>query len=75
MEHRLVLAGREQTYAINETPVDYKQGSFYESSVAGNLGVNYSLDNNTLAYLHIDNRFSNFTRGTYDASLGIQIKF
>jgi hypothetical protein len=75
LEHRLVLAGREQSYAINGTTVDYKQGSFYESSVAGNMGVNYSLDNNTLAYLHVDNRFSNYTQGTFGASMGIQIKF
>jgi hypothetical protein len=75
LEHRLVLAGREQSYAINETTVDYKQGSFYESSVAGNMGVNYSLDNNTLAYIHVDNRFSNYTQGTFGASMGIQIQF
>jgi hypothetical protein len=75
LEHRRVLAGREQTYKVSDTIVDYRQGSFYESSVAGNMGANYSLDNNTLAYVHLDSRFSDNTQGTYGASMGIQIQF
>ncbi|MBT5633712.1 MAG: hypothetical protein HOJ13_13380 [Nitrospina sp.] len=75
LEHRRVLAGREQTYKVSDTIVNYRHGSFYESSAAGNLGANVSLDNNTLAYLHLDSRFSDQTRGTYGASMGIQIQF
>ena len=75
LEHRGVLAGLEQTYKVSDTIVDYRQGSFYESSVAGNMGANYSLDNNTLAYVHLDSRFSDNTQGTYGASMGIQIQF
>ena len=75
LEHRRVLAGREQTYKVSDTIVNYRHGSFYESSAAGNLGANVSLDNNTLAYLHLNSRFSDQTRGTYGASMGIQIQF
>lgn len=75
VEHRVVLSGREQTYKISDTIVNFNHGSYYENTAAGNLGVNVSLDNNTLAYVHLDSRFSNNTRGTYGASMGIQIQF
>ena len=75
LEHRGVLAGLEQTYKVSDTFVNYREGSYYENTAAGNLGANVSLDNNTLAYLHLDSRFSDQTRGTYGASMGIQIQF
>ena len=75
VEHRVVLSGREQTYKISDTIVNFDHGSYYENTAAGNLGASYSLDNNTLAYVHLDSRFSNNTRGTYGASMGIQLSF
>ncbi len=75
LEHRTVLSGREQSYAINGTTVDYKQGSFWESTAAGRLGATYLMDDNTLAYVNIDSRFSNHTRGTYGISVGMKLNF
>ncbi len=75
LEHRTVLAGRDQSYAINGTTVDYRNGSFYENTAAGNLGARYAMGENMLAYVNLDSRFSNQTRGTYGASMGIQISF
>jgi hypothetical protein len=75
LEHRKVLMGREQSYAINGTTVDYRQGSFWENTAAGRLGATYLMDNNTLAYVNLDSRFSNQTRGTYGASVGMKILF
>ncbi len=75
LEHRTVLAGRDQSYAINGTTVDYRNGSFWENTAAGKLGVRYAMNDHTLAYVNLDSRFSNQTRGTYGASMGIQISF
>jgi hypothetical protein len=75
LEHRKVLMGREQSYAINGTTVDNKQGSFWENTAAGRLGATYLMDNNTLAYVNLDSRFSNQTRGTFGASVGLKILF
>ena len=75
LEHRTVLSGREQSYAINGTTVDYKQGSFWENTAAAKLGVTYLMDDNTLAYVNIDSRFSDHTRGTYGVSVGMKLNF
>ncbi len=75
LEHRKVLMGREQSYAINGTTVDNKHGSFWENTAAGKLGATYLMDNNTLAYVNLDSRFSNQTRSTYGASVGIKLNF
>ena len=75
VEHRTVLAGRTQSYAINGTLVKSKNGSFWENTAAGKLGVHYAMNENTLAYVNIDSRFSNNTRGTYGLSVGMKLNF
>ena len=44
-------------------------------SIAGKLGANYSINNNMVAYVNIDSRFSNLIRGTYGASVGLKLNF
>ena len=75
IEHRTVLAGREQRYSVNGTFADYKDGSFFENSLATNIGMDYTMKNNAIAYVRLDNRLSNLTRGTYGGSLGIRVAF
>jgi len=75
LEHRTVLSGREQTYSINGTTAEFKNGQFWQNSVAGKLGANYSMNNNMVAYVNIDSRFSNLIRGTYGASVGLKLNF
>jgi hypothetical protein len=75
LEHRTVLAGREQSYAINGTTADSRNGQFWKNSVAGKLGANYSMNNNMIAYVNVDSRLSYHTRGTYVASVGLKINF
>ena len=75
LEHRTVLTGREQSYAINGTTADSRNGQFWQNSVAGKLGANYSMNNNMIAYVNVDSRFSDRTRGTYGASVGVKLNF
>lgn len=75
LEHRTVLTGREQKYVINGTGAESKNGQFWQNSVAGKLGANYSMNNNMVAYVNIDSRFSNLIRGTYGASVGLKLNF
>ena len=75
LEHRTVLTGREQKYVINGTGAESKNGQFWQNSVAGKLGANYSMNNNMVAYINIDSRFSNLIRGTYGASVGLKLNF
>jgi len=75
LEHRTVLSGREQKYVINGTGAESKNGQFWQNSVAGKLGANYSMTNNMVAYVNIDSRFSNLIRGTYGASVGLKLNF
>ena len=75
LEHRTVLTGREQSYSINKTLAKSRNGQFWQNSVAGKLGANYSFNNNMFAYLNIDSRFSNLIRGTYGASVGLKLNF
>ena len=75
LEHRTVLTGREQSYSINKTLAKSRNGQFWQNSVAGKLGANYSFNNNMFTYLNIDSRFSNLIRGTYGASVGLKLNF
>ena len=87
LEHRIVLAGRNQTYSINNVSVDFRGGSFYENSVAGNLGLNYSFINQKQhcdiynefcggsLYIQLNSRLSDETRGTYGGSVGLRLNF
>ena len=87
LEHRTVLAGRNQTYSINNVSVDFRVGSFYENSVAGNLGLNYSFINQKQhcdiynefcggsLYIQLNSRLSDETRGTYGGSVGLRLNF
>ena len=87
LEHRTVLAGRNQTYRINNASVDYRHGSFYENSVAGNLGLNYSFIDHKPGcnvyeefcggslYIQLNSRLSNETRGTYSGGVGVRLNF
>jgi hypothetical protein len=87
LEHRTVLAGRKQTYRINNATVDHRHGSFYENSVAGNLGLNYSLidhkqDCNAYKefcggsfYIQLNSRLSDKIRGTYGGGVGVRLNF
>ena len=75
LEHRTVLTGREQSYSINKTLAKSRNGQFWQNSVAGKLGANYSFNNNMFAYLNIDSRFSNLIRGTYGGSVGLRLNF
>ena len=75
LEHRTLLRGREQTYAINGTTVSTRHGQFWQNSVAGKLGANYSINNNVVAYVNLDSRFSTLARGTYGATVGLKLNF
>ena len=75
LEHRTVLTGREQKYVINGTGAESKNGQFWQNSVAGNLGANYSMNNNIAAYVNLDSRLSDYNRRTYGASVGLKINF
>tara|TARA_Y100001960_G_scaffold329605_1_gene421425 strand:- start:218 stop:1699 length:1482 start_codon:yes stop_codon:yes gene_type:complete len=75
LEHHSVLRGRKQTYTINGTTADTRHGQFWQNSVAGKLGANYSMNNNMVAYVNLDSRFSNLARGTYGASVGLSLNF
>jgi len=87
LEHRTVLAGRNQTYRINNASVDYRHGSFYENSIAGNLGLNYSFINQKQhcdiynefcggsLYIQLNSRLSDATRGTYGGGVGVRLNF
>ncbi len=75
LEHRTVLSGREQTYSINGTTAEFKNGQFWQNSVAGKLGANYSMNNNMVASINVDGRLSNLFRGTYGASVGLKLNF
>ncbi len=75
LKHRTVLSGREQTYSINGTTADNRHGQFWQNSVAGKLGANYSMNNNMVAYVNVDSRFSNLFRKTYGASVGLSLNF
>ena len=59
----------------NDTTTEFKNGQFWQNSVAGKLGANYSMNNNMVAYVNIDSRFSNLIRGTYGASVGLKLNF
>ena len=86
-EFRLALAGKNQTYRINNTPTDYTDGSFSENSGSGNLGLSYrfhdraidstskSRINHGLAYIQLNGRLSDENRGTYGVSFGIRLNF
>ena len=87
LEHRTVLAGRKQTYRINHAAVDHRHGSFYENSVAGNLGLNYSFIDHKAGcnvyegfcggsfYIQLNSRLSDETRGTYGGGVGVRLNF
>lgn len=75
LEHRTVLSGREQTYSINGTKADSRNGQFWQNSVAGKLGANYSMNNNMVAYINVDGRLSNLFIGTYGANVGLKLNF
>ena len=83
-EFRLALAGKNQTYRINNTPTDYTDGSFSENSGSGNLGLSYRFGwsgpsksklHQGLAYIQLNSRLSDETRGTYGGSFGIRLNF
>ena len=79
-EFRFVLAGKNQTYRINDATADYDDGSFSQNSGSGNLGLSYRFGsksklNQGLAYIQFNSRLSDETRGTYGGSLGISINF
>jgi len=83
-EFRFALAGKNQTYRINGTPTDYTDGSFSENSGSGNLGLSYRFGwfgpsksrlNQGLAYIQLNSRLSDETRGTYGGSFGMRLNF
>ena len=81
-EFRFALAGKNQTYRINGTPTDYTDGSFSENSGSGNLGLSYRFGGPSksklregLAYIQLNGRVSDETRGTYGGSVGLRLNF
>ena len=83
-EFRLALAGKNQTYRINNTPRNYTDGSFSENSGSGNLGLSYrfgwfgpsrSKMHQGLAYIQLNSRLSDENRGTYGGSVGLRLNF
>ena len=81
-EFRFALAGKNQTYRINGTPTDYTDGSFSENSGSSNLGLSYRFGGPSksklregLAYIQINGRVSDETRGTYGGSVGLRLNF
>ena len=83
-EFRLPIGGKKQTYRINGTPTDYTDGSFSENSASANLGLNYPFGwfgpsksklYQGLAYIQLNSRLSDETRGTYGGSFGMRLNF
>jgi len=83
-EFRFVLAGKTQTYWINDASADYNDGSFSQNSGSGNLGLSYRFGwfgpsrselNQGLAYIQFNSRLSDETRGTYGGSVGLRLNF
>ena len=86
-EFRLALLGKKQTYWINGTEANndvFADGSFYENSGSGNLGLSYrfgwfgpsrSKMRQGLAYIQLNSRLSDENRGTYGGSVGLRLNF
>ena len=82
-EFRLALLGKKQTYWINGTEANndvFADGSFYENSGSGNLGLSYRFGwfgpsksrlNQGLGYIQLGSRLSDENRGTYGGSVGL----
>ncbi|MCL0046029.1 hypothetical protein M1N16_07350 [Nitrospinaceae bacterium] len=73
-EFRLAFSGKNQTYRINGTPTDHTDGSFFENSGSGNLGLSHRFGwwgpsrsklHQGLAYIQFNGRMSDETRGTW----------
>ena len=83
-EFRLALSGKNQTYQINGTSTNYTDGSFSENSGSGNLGLSYRFGRlgssksklrEGLAYIQLNSRLSDETRGTYGGGVGLRLNF
>ena len=83
VERRWAISGKTQTYRINGTPTDYTDGSFSENSASANLGLNYPFGwfgpsrsklHEGLAYIQLNGRMSDETRGTYGGQYRAQAK-
>ena len=69
---------------FNATPTDYTDGSFSENFASANLGLNYPFGwfgpsksklREGLAYIQLNGRVSDETRGTYGGSVGLRLNF
>ena len=75
LEHRSVIAGKNQDHALNAVTVDFRSGTFYENSISMNTGFDYALSDYSKVYLRFDGRASDQTAFSLGGSMGINIYF
>ena len=75
LEHRSVIAGKNQDHALNAVAVDFNSGAFYENSISMNTGFDYALGKHGKAYVRFDGRVSDQTAFMLGGSVGINIIF
>ena len=75
LEHRSVIAGKNQDHALNAVTVDFRSGAFYENSISMNTGFDYALSDYSKVYLRFDGRASDQTAFSLGGSMGINIYF
>ena len=75
LEHRSVIAGKNQDHALNAVTVDFNSGAFYENSISINTGFDYALGDHSKAYIQFNGRVSDQTAISLGGSVGINIVF
>jgi hypothetical protein len=75
LEHRSVIAGKNQNHALNAVTVDFNSGAFYENSISMNTGFDYALGDHSKVYIQFNGRVSDQTAISLGGSAGINIVF
>jgi hypothetical protein len=75
LEHRSVIAGKNQNHALNAATVDFNSGAFYENSISMNTSFDYALGDHSKAYIQFNGRVSDQTAISLGGSVGINIVF
>ena len=75
LEHRSVIAGKNQHHALNTVTVDFNSGAFYENSISINTGFDYALGDRIKAYIQFNGRASDQTAFSLGGSAGVNIYF
>ena len=75
LEHRSVIAGKNQNHALNAVTVDFNSGAFYENSISMNTSFDYALGQYSKAYIQFNGRASDQTAFSLGGSAGVNIYF